>query len=73
MSDHKVFVRMIMVLQAVSINTFISVVNGEVSNKSLTQSKQHSYKMQKALRTADSKILNAQNHKEAVLKALHSV
>lgn len=49
MSDHKVFVRMIMVLQAVSINTFLSVVNGEVSNKSLTQHNQHSYKMQKAL------------------------
>lgn len=36
MSDNKVFARMIMVLQAVSINTFPSVVNREVSNKSLT-------------------------------------
>lgn len=36
MSDNEVFARMIMVLQAVSINTFLSVVNREVSNKSLT-------------------------------------
>lgn len=35
-SDHKVFVRMIMALQASQSISFLSVVNREVGNKSLT-------------------------------------